>query len=83
MEITFFSEDPYEYHNIAKENPAMVLKMMKRLKEYEASMIPPNVGPDTSNGDPVYFNGTFSPGWCKSEPSAMIDQVDVDIEILS
>lgn len=57
--------------------------MMKRLEEYEASMIPPNVGPDTSNGDPEYFNGTFSPGWCKSEPRAMEDQVDVDIEILS
>ena len=46
-------------------------------------MIPPNVGPDTGNGDPKYFNGTFSPGWCKSEPRLMEDPVDVDIEILS
>ena len=55
--------------------------MMKRLTEYSASMIPPNIGPDTADGDPRKFNNTFSPGWCASEPNFADSYVDIDISI--
>ena len=55
--------------------------MMKRLEEYRVSMIPPNIGPDTDDGDPRKFNNTFSPGWCASEPNVADSYQDIDISI--
>ena len=79
----FFLADPYEYHNIAQENSKLVNGMMKRLEEYQASMIPPNIGPDTDEGDPRKFNNTFSPGWCQSEPNFTDLELNIDINILN
>ena len=81
--FSFFLADPYEYHNIAQENSKLVNDMMKRLEEYQASMIPPNIGPDTGDGDPRKFNNTFSPGWCESEPNFRNLELDIDINILN
>ena len=58
------------------------MKMMNRLEEYRKSMIPPDVAPDSEKGNPKHFNGTFSPGWCRSEPSFVDILTDVAIEIL-
>ena len=61
----------------------MVNDMMKKLEEYRLSMIPPNIGPDTDDGDPRKFNNTFSPGWCESEPISADILSDVAIDILT
>ena len=82
-QFSFFLADPYEYHNIAQENSKLVDDMMKRLEEYQASMIPPNIGPDTDDGDPRKFNNTFAPGWCESEPNFRNLELDIDIDILN
>ena len=63
-----FQDDPFEYTNIADQNPEVVTKMMERLKEYWLTMIPADVGNDVEEGNPIHFNGTFSPGFCESEP---------------
>ena len=36
--------------------------------EYWVTMIPADVAKDVEEGNPVHFNGTFSPGFCDSEP---------------
>ena len=41
---------------------------MEKLMEYWATMIPADVAKDVEEGNPVHFNGTFSPGFCNSEP---------------
>ena len=56
--------------------------MMQRLEEYRESMISPDVAPDSEKGNPMHFNGTFSPGWCRSEPSHVDISIDVRIDIL-
>lgn len=78
-----FLDDPTEHHNIANENVDIVKAMLKRLAEYKETMIPPNIGDDSEKGNPKYFNGTFAPGWCQSEPKTNDFWVDVEIDILS
>ena len=56
--------------------------MMNRLQEYRLTMIPPDVGDDSEKGNPQHFNGTFSPGWCQSEPITIESSDDVAIEII-
>ena len=63
-----FTADPFEHNNIAEENPSIVDELMNKLEEYKKTMIPPNVEPETEKGNPKYFNGTYSPGWCESKP---------------
>ena len=75
-------EDPYEYNNLARENPTIVKEMMNRLQEYRLTMIPPDVGDDSEKGNPQHFNGTFSPGWCQSEPITIDSSNGVAIEII-
>ena len=58
------------------------MEMMKRLEAYEKSMITPNIGPEIENGNPRHFNGTFSPGWCQSEPNVYDIWSNVEIDIL-
>ena len=55
---------------------------MKKLEKYRETMIPPDVAPDSEKGSPIHFNGTFSPGWCQSDPSVADIFTDVAIEIL-
>ena len=78
-----FLDDPTEHHNIAKEIVDIVRAMLRRLEEYRETMIPPNIGDDVEQGNPKYFNGTFAPGWCQSEPKANDFWVDVEIDILN
>ena len=63
-----FTDDPFEYNNIAEDNPEIVDKMMEKLMEYWVTMIPADVAKDVEEGNPVHFNGTFSPSFCDSEP---------------
>ena len=67
-EIYYFTEDPNEYHNIAKENPTVVEELKEKLRVYYDSMIPPNIEEQIEEGNPHNFNGTYATGWCKSEP---------------
>ena len=57
-----------EYKNIAEDNPEIVDQMMEKMMEYWSTMIPADVGKDVEEGNPIHFNGTFSPGFCDSEP---------------
>ena len=63
------SDDPYEYNNIAQGNKKMVDKMMKKLAEYQSTMIPPHIANEIKEGNPNNFNGAWSSGWCESEPN--------------
>ena len=63
-----FIDDPFEFNNIAEHNPEIVDKLMEKLMEYWVTMIPADVAKDVEEGNPVHFNGTFSPGFCDSEP---------------
>ena len=67
-ESFIFSDDPFEYKNIAEDNPEIVDQLMEKLMEYWSTMIPADVGKDVEEGNPIHFNGTFSPGFCDSEP---------------
>ena len=68
MNLCVFTADPFERTNIAEENPNIVAELKDKLDTYQKTMIPPNVLPETEKGNPKYFNGTYSPGWCKSQP---------------
>ena len=83
LTINPFLDDPFEHRNIAKENPTIVTEMMQRLAEYEETMIPPNIGDKTEKGNPKHFNGTFSPGWCQSEPKAFDNWADVAVDTIN
>ena len=67
--ISILTEDPFEYNNIAEENPEIVEELKAKLDKYQETMIPPHVAPETEKGNPKYFNGVYSPGWCQSEPT--------------
>ena len=60
--------DPLECFNIARDNPDVVDKMLERYKEHESTMIPPFTADQVDEGNPIFFNGTWSPGWCESKP---------------
>ena len=60
--------DPHECYNIAKDNPDVVDKMLERYKEHESTMIPPFTADQVDEGNPMFFNGIWSPGWCESKP---------------
>jgi len=62
-------DDPYENNNIAEQNQEIVKQMRQRLKEFESTMIPPNIAKDVDEGNPSHFNGTWSSGWCESLPN--------------
>ena len=38
--------------------------MTARLRSLQAGMIPPFVSPEVDEGNPEYFGGYYSPGWC-------------------
>merc|ERR1712241_643487 len=60
--------DPLECYNIAKNNPDVVDQMLERYKEHESTMIQPFTADEVDEGNPMYFNGIWSPGWCESMP---------------
>ena len=60
--------DPLECYNIARDNPDVIDKMLERYKEHESTMIPPFTADPVDEGNPMFFNGTWSPGWCESKP---------------
>ena len=70
--IFYCTADPFERNNIAEENPTIVNELMDKLDQYKKTMIPPNVEPETEKGNPKYFNGVYSPGWCESKPTLKI-----------
>ena len=61
--------DPTEHHDISEDHPDIVRDMLKRLDEIEAGMIPPDVAPETRDGNPNNFGGNFETGWCQAQPA--------------
>ncbi|XP_013392220.1 arylsulfatase J-like isoform X1 [Lingula anatina] len=54
-------KDPCEYNNIANENPQLVAKMLTRLREFNATAVPPRNKPQDLRGLPIFNNGAWGP----------------------
>ncbi|KAF7285683.1 hypothetical protein GWI33_010178 [Rhynchophorus ferrugineus] len=52
--------DPCEYQNFAEKYPHIVEKLQTRLKEYNATAIPPGNLPLDERGNPKYWNYVFT-----------------------
>ena len=70
VQLFNLTSDPTERHDISGDHPDVVLTMLKRLDQLEATMIPPDVAPESKKGNPNNFGGVFSTGWCKAQPEA-------------
>ncbi|KAL8593460.1 hypothetical protein ACOMHN_000775 [Nucella lapillus] len=53
--------DPCEYYNIASVHQAEVVMLLERLKQYKATMVPPNNKPVDPNGNPFKHGGVWKP----------------------
>lgn len=58
------TDDPGEHFNIADQHEDIVKALKARLVYYRQTMVPANFPPKDKNGDPKYFGGVWSPGWC-------------------
>jgi len=45
--------------------PEMVKKLEDRMNEYHKQMIPAKIPPVNPMGNPKYYGGVWTPGWCK------------------
>ncbi|XP_067144724.1 arylsulfatase B-like [Centruroides vittatus] len=57
-------EDPTERNNLGATLPKVVELLKTKIIEYSREMIHADDPKDDPNGDPIYWNGVFSPGWC-------------------
>ena len=57
--------DPYESHNIAREQPVLVANMRERLRRIHKTAIQPFTGPGGPEGNPI--DGIYGTGWCNLE----------------
>ena len=53
--------DPCEFNNVAARYPDTVQQLLKRLVEYNATMVPPNNKPLDPNGNPFKHGGVWQP----------------------
>lgn len=44
--------------------PEIVEDLLKRLNKLEEQMVPADDLPENEKGDPKFWSGNFSPGWC-------------------
>ncbi len=42
--------------------------MQVRLAEYMLTMVEPDIGEEVERGEPAFFGGNWSPGWCNTRP---------------
>lgn len=54
-------KDPCEYNNLASQMPGALEEMMTRLKEYNATAVPPRYKPADPLGLPIYHQGAWVP----------------------
>ncbi|CAM1306618.1 Uncharacterised protein g4415 [Pycnogonum litorale] len=57
-------KDPLEKVNIAKTNPEIVETMKNRLSLHSKTYVPLLARHEVERGDPKYWHGAFTPGWC-------------------
>ncbi|KAK3109012.1 hypothetical protein FSP39_021151 [Pinctada imbricata] len=58
------AEDPTEHFDLSEKRPDIVKNLQARLDEYRKQMVKANYPPNDKNGDPKYYDGYWSPGWC-------------------
>ena len=59
------SNDAEERHDLSKQHPDILDKMLQRLSEYEATMVPArNIRFKDPRASPKFHNGVFEP-WAK------------------
>lgn len=56
--------DPGEHSDIASQHQDIVEELKSRLDYHRKTMVPANYPPDDPRGDPKYYDGNWSPGWC-------------------
>jgi len=71
VQLYNLANDPNEMENLSEKFPAKVKMMYENLLKYKKYSVPPFKHVHDPRGDPVYFNGTFTPGWCNSLFSAL------------
>lgn len=72
MNVQLFNltADPYEKANLASLFPKIVEDLTLKLKDYGASMIPPDNAPEVEEGNPnQHGGGIYGPGWCTAQPN--------------
>ena len=82
VQLYNLTADPTEHHDISGQHPDMVRAMLRRLDQLEATMIPPDVAPETKEGNPNNFGGFFSTGWCEAQPKSAEDEMFKEKEVL-
>ncbi|XP_072050724.1 arylsulfatase J-like isoform X2 [Amphiura filiformis] len=55
------ARDPLERHDLAIRRPGIVKRMMKRLRAYNATAVPPWYPPADPNSNPEYHDGVWGP----------------------
>ena len=62
------TSDPGESNDLASTHPELVEKLAKRLRSYEATMVPSHMEPEIEAGNPIHNDGLWTHGWCDSKP---------------
>lgn len=62
--FSFSTADPTEHNNVAGEYPNVLESLKRRIEVLKKDMVPADDPPDEKRGDPKFWNGNFSPGWC-------------------
>uniref|UniRef100_T1IPA0 Sulfatase N-terminal domain-containing protein n=1 Tax=Strigamia maritima TaxID=126957 RepID=T1IPA0_STRMM len=57
--------DPLEKYDLATLQPEKAAFMLNRLLQYQKKIVPSIHLPNDPEGNPIHWNGTFSPGWCQ------------------
>jgi arylsulfatase A-like enzyme len=65
--------DPTEHHDLSKMYPYIANEMYERLLELTSGYKAYNPH-DVPDGNPKYFGGFWSPGWCKAQSNVTLDK---------
>lgn len=64
VQLFNMASDPYEHHNVASANPAVMKQLMAELQAVNATVVPQQTNdPNCPTFDPKANNGTYVP-WC-------------------
>ncbi|KAK7086018.1 hypothetical protein SK128_026978 [Halocaridina rubra] len=60
-------DDPEEREDLSEENPDMVETLLGILSRHMGDYVEPDILPNDPSGNPIYWNNTWTPGWCTAK----------------
>ncbi|XP_035208017.1 arylsulfatase I-like, partial [Stegodyphus dumicola] len=60
-------DDPTEHYNLAQKHPKVVHRLKRRLDKLKTRAVPADDPSSDEKGEPKFWRGSFSYGWCKAK----------------